>query len=79
MEKELAELRERLAKVEEWKRRRTEIEEELNKVWVEGGDSLGPPAYMEHEAVSVDLDSKASTSEGSEQSEDKASSSLLSS
>ena len=79
VEKELAELRERLAKVEEWKRRRTEIEEELNKVWVEGGDSLGPPAYMEHEAVSVDLDSKASTSEGSEQSEDKASSSLLSS
>jgi ATP-binding cassette subfamily D (ALD) long-chain fatty acid import protein len=67
VEKELAELRERLAKVEEWKRRRTEIEEELNKVWVEGGDSLGPPAYMEHEAVSVDLDSKASTSEGSEE------------
>jgi ATP-binding cassette subfamily D (ALD) long-chain fatty acid import protein len=67
VEKELAELRERLAKVEEWKRRRTEIEEELNKVWVEGGDSLGPPAYMEHEAVSVDLESKASTSEGSEE------------
>jgi ATP-binding cassette subfamily D (ALD) long-chain fatty acid import protein len=67
VEKELAELRERLAKVEEWKCRRTEIEEELNKVWVEGGDSLGPPAYMEHEAVSVDLDSKASTSEGSEE------------
>jgi ATP-binding cassette subfamily D (ALD) long-chain fatty acid import protein len=74
VEKELAELRERLAKVEEWKRRRTEIEEELNKVWVEGGDSLGPPAYMEHEAVGVDLDSKVSTSGGSEeQMEDNAS------
>ncbi|KAH7138596.1 ABC transporter transmembrane region 2-domain-containing protein [Dendryphion nanum] len=49
VEKELAELRERLAKVEEWKTRRQEIEEELNRVWVEGGDELSPPAYAESE------------------------------
>jgi len=51
VEKELAELRERLAKVEEWTRRRQEIEEELNKVWVEGEggvgqEELGPPPYL---------------------------------
>ena len=47
VEKELAELRERLAKVEEWKQRRQEIEDELSKVWVEGGDELAPPSYAE--------------------------------
>lgn len=57
MEKELAELRERLAKVEEWKKRRQEIDEELNKVWVEGqdGDSLEelpPPPYLSSEGDS---------------------------
>ena len=49
VEKELAELRERLAKVEEWKRRRQDIEEELNRVWTEGGDELSPPSYLEAE------------------------------
>ncbi|KAF1851353.1 peroxisomal ABC transporter-like protein [Cucurbitaria berberidis CBS 394.84] len=52
VEKELAELRERLAKVEEWKRRRQEIENELNKVWVNSGDELAPPPYIEEEGVS---------------------------
>jgi ATP-binding cassette subfamily D (ALD) long-chain fatty acid import protein len=47
VEKELAELRDRLSKVEEWKLRRDEIETELNKVWVEGGDELPPPAYAD--------------------------------
>lgn len=47
VERELQELRERLAKVEEWKRRRDEIEKELAQVWVEGGDGLLPPAYTE--------------------------------
>lgn len=47
VEKELAELRERLAKVEEWKKRKEEIDEELGRVWVEGGEELGPPAYTE--------------------------------
>ncbi|KAF2006687.1 peroxisomal ABC transporter-like protein [Amniculicola lignicola CBS 123094] len=47
VEKELAELRERLAKVELWKKRRDEIDEELNRVWVDGGEELGPPSYAE--------------------------------
>ncbi|ROW14755.1 hypothetical protein VPNG_03818 [Cytospora leucostoma] len=47
VERELQDLRERLAKVEEWKRRRDEIEKELAQVWVEGGDSLDPPPYTE--------------------------------
>ncbi|KUI57154.1 Peroxisomal long-chain fatty acid import protein 2 [Cytospora mali] len=46
VERELQDLRERLAKVEEWKARRDEIEKELAQVWVEGGDgSLPPPPY----------------------------------
>ncbi|KAK3201771.1 hypothetical protein GRF29_164g622932 [Pseudopithomyces chartarum] len=49
VEKELAELRERLAQVEEWKKRKQEIDEELNRVWLEGGDELAPPAYAEKE------------------------------
>lgn len=49
VERELQELRERLAKVEEWKIRRDEIEKELAQVWVEGGDSLQPPVYTEKE------------------------------
>ena len=47
MEKELVELRERLAKVEEWKARKTEIESELERVWVDGGDELSTPPYTE--------------------------------
>jgi ATP-binding cassette, subfamily D (ALD), peroxisomal long-chain fatty acid import protein len=46
VEKELAELREQLGKVEGWKQRREEIDAELNKVWVEGGDELDEPEYM---------------------------------
>jgi ATP-binding cassette, subfamily D (ALD), peroxisomal long-chain fatty acid import protein len=38
-------LRERLSKVEEWRRRHEEIERELNEVWLEGGKSLPPPPY----------------------------------
>jgi ATP-binding cassette subfamily D (ALD) long-chain fatty acid import protein len=48
VEKELAELRERLAQVEEWKKRRQEIEDELNKVWVDG-EELAPPPYLERD------------------------------
>lgn len=51
VERELQDLRERLAQVEKWKSRREEIEKELAKVWVEGGDDLEPPAYVESEAV----------------------------
>ena len=43
VERELHELRERLSQVEKWKGRREEIEKELAKVWVEGGEELMPP------------------------------------
>lgn len=37
VERELADLRERLGMVEEWERRRDEIARELGKVWIKGG------------------------------------------
>lgn len=56
VERELQELRERLTQVEEWKRRHVEIEEELGKVWVEGGEVLdGPPTYVENEESEVEV------------------------
>jgi ATP-binding cassette subfamily D (ALD) long-chain fatty acid import protein len=58
VEKELAELRERLAKVEEWKNRKAEIEEELGRVWVQGegeeGEVLAPPPYLESEEEALE-------------------------
>lgn len=57
VERELQDLRERLAKVEEWKKRRDEIDLELAQVWVEGGEGeegsspLAPPAYAETQKV----------------------------
>ncbi|RFU24824.1 hypothetical protein B7463_g11513, partial [Scytalidium lignicola] len=56
VEKELLELRERLALVEQWKVRREEIEQELARVWVDGGDAFDPPPY----ADAVDGESSAS-------------------
>jgi ATP-binding cassette subfamily D (ALD) long-chain fatty acid import protein len=47
VERELAELRERLAKVKEWEARKREIEAELERVWVEGGEALKSPGYVE--------------------------------
>jgi ATP-binding cassette subfamily D (ALD) long-chain fatty acid import protein len=49
VERELQDLRERLAQVEKWKARREEVEQELAKVWVEGGDDLTPPPYVSTE------------------------------
>ena len=46
VERELVELRERLAKVEEWEERKKGIEDELAKVWVEGGEVLDPPRFV---------------------------------
>lgn len=46
VERELQELRKRLDKVDEWRQRREEIENELRKVWVEEGE-LAPPPYEE--------------------------------
>lgn len=45
VERELADLKERLKRVQEWEARRAEIEGELARVWVEGGEELGAPAY----------------------------------
>ncbi|OAA63728.1 peroxisomal ABC transporter [Niveomyces insectorum RCEF 264] len=50
VERELQELRERLAQVDEWRARRAEIEQELQQVWVEGGEApLAPPPYAQEE------------------------------
>ncbi|KAK4463109.1 peroxisomal long-chain fatty acid import protein 2 [Cladorrhinum samala] len=54
VERELQELRERMAQVEKWKARREEIEAELNRVWVGGGEELTPPPYMEKEEAKME-------------------------
>jgi ATP-binding cassette subfamily D (ALD) long-chain fatty acid import protein len=46
VEKEIQEIRKRLDNVEDWKKRREEIEHELQKVWVDKGE-LAPPPYEE--------------------------------
>ncbi|KAJ6156729.1 hypothetical protein N7497_005614 [Penicillium chrysogenum] len=48
VEKELQELRKRLDKVDEWKQRREEIDQELQKVWANGAE-VAPPPYQEEE------------------------------
>jgi ATP-binding cassette subfamily D (ALD) long-chain fatty acid import protein len=47
VERELKELQEKLLNVEGWRARREEVEAELKKVWVDGGEVLEPPAYQE--------------------------------
>ncbi|KAK4236285.1 peroxisomal long-chain fatty acid import protein 2 [Achaetomium macrosporum] len=51
VERELQELRDRLAQVDKWKARRAEIERELQQVWVEGGAEMAPPAHIESETT----------------------------
>lgn len=46
MERELAELRDRLRDVDAITARRAEIEAELNEVWTEQGTRLEEPAYV---------------------------------
>jgi ATP-binding cassette subfamily D (ALD) long-chain fatty acid import protein len=58
VEKELQELRKRLDNVENWKLRREEIESELAKVFVAGGE-LAPPPY-EEAAEAAETPEKAS-------------------
>jgi ATP-binding cassette subfamily D (ALD) long-chain fatty acid import protein len=71
VEKELAELRERLAKVEEWKQRKMEIEEELNRVWVEGKkEDLAPPPYLESEGPRSDEEAMLSNEQAIESESD---------
>lgn len=66
VERELQDLRERLAQVEQWKQRREEIEKELAQVWTESDAvPLNPPPYAEEEqstsAESGELVEKAPT------------------
>ncbi|KAK4691243.1 hypothetical protein P7C71_g5713, partial [Lecanoromycetidae sp. Uapishka_2] len=52
VDRELEDLRVQLARVEGWRRRRAEIDDELAKVWVSGADQTGkelpPPQYVEN-------------------------------
>lgn len=56
VEKELAELRERLSQVDEWKKRRDEIETELAAVWTDGGEVLDAPSYEERTDNAVEAE-----------------------
>lgn len=47
VEREVLELKARLAQREGWEARRVEIEHELGRVWVQGGTELQPPAYLD--------------------------------
>ncbi|KAJ3474788.1 hypothetical protein NLG97_g9694 [Lecanicillium saksenae] len=47
VEKELQEIRERLAQVDEWKQRREDIDKELAAVWTDQGESLDAPEYVD--------------------------------
>ncbi len=49
VERELQDLRKRLAQVVQWQARHGEIEKELAKVWVDGQVVLHPPPYTEKE------------------------------
>ncbi|KAK2801245.1 hypothetical protein FQN50_007805 [Emmonsiellopsis sp. PD_5] len=68
VEKEIQELRKRLDKVDAWKARREEINNDLQKVWVgEGkGDELPPPPYQEVEEAEVVEVTDQAEKEGSE-------------
>lgn len=49
MEKELQELRARLTEIDDLKKRRAEIDDELARVWIEGGKELDTPAFVQPE------------------------------
>ncbi|KAL8634425.1 MAG: hypothetical protein Q9228_007980, partial [Teloschistes exilis] len=46
VEREVQALREKLEKVEGWRKRKEEIEKELGKVWVDGEGELQAPDYI---------------------------------
>ena len=59
VEKEIGELKQKLANVEKWERRRSEIQAELNQVFVvgnqdsaEGNGNLGRPDYLDDQSAS---------------------------
>lgn len=66
VEKELQDLRERLSQVEAWKARREAIEKELAKVWVEGGDDLDPPPYVQHAKTATETETSGEVVEAEE-------------
>ncbi|KIV97016.1 hypothetical protein PV10_00823 [Exophiala mesophila] len=54
LDKEIGELKERLSKVEEWTRRKKEIDEELGRVLLKGDQAeLEKPGYIKHEDESI--------------------------
>lgn len=58
VEREVQALREKLGKVEEWRRRKEEIEKDLARVWVAGEEQeLQAPAYLDGEDAAVEKDS----------------------
>ena len=59
VEKEIQELRKRLDKVDEWKRRREEIDKELNKVWAEEGELAPPPYELGNEEAVAEVSNEA--------------------
>lgn len=58
VEKEVQELRERLAEVDELKKRRDEIELELASVWTDKGESLAAPEYTQREGKQEPVETK---------------------
>lgn len=58
VERELRELRDKLAQVEGWKRRRDEIEQELGRVWVQGGEELRMPGEEDESIIKTDDDAE---------------------
>lgn len=54
VEKEVQDLRERLEQVDELKKRREEIENELNAVWTDKGDLLDAPSYIDMDEAPVE-------------------------
>lgn len=64
VERELQELKDKLTKVQEWEKRRAEIEEQLGKVWVEGAEVLDAPSYADEGGA--EEESKETTIEAQE-------------
>ena len=63
VERERQVIRERLAQVDEWKRRRDEVEAELARVWVDGGETLHAPGYVGTEEREVEEEEDLSEAE----------------
>jgi ATP-binding cassette subfamily D (ALD) long-chain fatty acid import protein len=67
VERELRELRERLAQVPELEKRREEIARELGKVWVQGGEELDVPAGEKNRDAQAEKGEEAQLENGSDE------------